>query len=313
VDFSEQLDLFFGEASPATCRVYARLARNADVPADLELAGTLRGPRCEYAQTLSAATPLVDLGRGSTPLAQAILPDPCFWSPELPYLYDARVELRRCGEVLDVVERPFGIRPLGAAGAQFRLCGKPWVLRGAMPAEAPPTDLTPWHTTETALMIEHPGDALCAEASRLGVLMMAVVRRQHAELAELAHELRRLARWPAVGMAVLADAAAAQSIDKSWLRGIAPNLVIGRMIDPAQPAQLQGWEQFVVAPLRHEEPLDRLAQLVTRWRVPIVALQSGESHTGVVEARASCDRLQARLSAIGQLAGYAVAPGRTLK
>src|SRR3954471_17984228 len=95
-DFPESLELFFGDANPAETRVYARCATGSLKAGQQrpQITGILTGPFCEYAQTLAATIPFVDAGPGKSSLAQAIVPDPCFWTPELPYLYRAHLELR---------------------------------------------------------------------------------------------------------------------------------------------------------------------------------------------------------------------------
>src|SRR5690606_21870743 len=111
-----------GQASPAETRVYARLV--GEHPRDVQLSGTLSGPYCEYAHTLPATVRFTDLGPGPMPLAEAIVPDPCFWTPELPYLYQASVEVRREGNEIARLEQTFGFRPLGPRGRRFYYEGK---------------------------------------------------------------------------------------------------------------------------------------------------------------------------------------------
>ena len=82
MDLSD-LDIFYGELTVNRAFVYARLPRPAD-DEGLSLVGQVRGPRCSRAQTLPLTSPLVDLGPGPTLLARALVPDPCFWSPDLP-------------------------------------------------------------------------------------------------------------------------------------------------------------------------------------------------------------------------------------
>jgi hypothetical protein len=96
----DALELFFGEATDAEARVYARLPE--DGPLDgWEISGTLTGPECRFAQTLRATFSFRDLGPGQGLLAEAIATEPCFWAPDLPFLY-------RCS---------VGVQPLGCAAA----------------------------------------------------------------------------------------------------------------------------------------------------------------------------------------------------
>src|SRR6516225_4867325 len=132
MDASGQIPhLFFGEANEAEARVYARLP--SAVPLDgYQLTGRLIGPECCFAKTLPATIPFVDRGPGNGLLTEAIVPDPCFWTPELPFLYRAIVEVcfsrsvvrpvitaerdDRTGEGMTprlLIDRLFGIRRLG--------------------------------------------------------------------------------------------------------------------------------------------------------------------------------------------------------
>ena len=126
-DFSDRLELFFGEAADSLAHVYARL-RGSDSHSQLQLTGTLRGPSCLYAKTLPATFSLADRGAGNSLLAEAILPEPCFWTPEMPQLYQADVQLRQHGEILAQASRSFAIRRLGAQRRKLMFDGKGWVL-----------------------------------------------------------------------------------------------------------------------------------------------------------------------------------------
>src|ERR1700758_3777258 len=127
----DTLELFFGEATDAEARIYARLP--CDKPLDgWQLTGTLTGPECRFANTLPATFEFKDLGPGHDLLAEAIVTEPCFWTPELPFLYRCSVGVPRLdvaggttgkrslpvrgltGAPQSTVDRLFGIRRLGA-------------------------------------------------------------------------------------------------------------------------------------------------------------------------------------------------------
>jgi hypothetical protein len=104
----DALELFFGEATDAEARVYARLPY--DGPLDgWRLTGTLTGPECRFAQTLPATFEFHDLGPGQDLLAEAIVTEPCFWTPDLPFLYRCSVGVPPLGG--------FVARVAGAGGA----------------------------------------------------------------------------------------------------------------------------------------------------------------------------------------------------
>ena len=136
-DSLSDLEVFFGDANNAEARVYARLHASEDSD-DCQMTGRVIGPTCEYATTLSAAIPLTmkrSPASGAAPrppalLAEGVVPDPCFWSTDLPFVYRVEVELRRGTELLATTERLLGIRPLGAFRRRLVFEAKPWVPRG---------------------------------------------------------------------------------------------------------------------------------------------------------------------------------------
>ena len=98
------------------------VAEASDVEARLEvvcrgedpgthLSGRITGPRLEGSRTLPATVKLTSLRRGDAPAAEAVLPDPCFWSPEMPFLYDVAVQLRRGDDVLESTEFTIALHP----------------------------------------------------------------------------------------------------------------------------------------------------------------------------------------------------------
>ena len=90
-----------GDVTDVEAHVFARyLYLRADdvqtaVSGPIVLRGTLRGPYCTQAHTLPAEFKFRDLGPQQAGLAEAIVPDPCMWSPELPHLYQVDVEARQ--------------------------------------------------------------------------------------------------------------------------------------------------------------------------------------------------------------------------
>jgi hypothetical protein len=233
----DALELFFGEATDAEARVYARLPWNG--PLDRwRVTGTLTGPECRYAKTLPATFEFHDLGPGEGLLAEAIVTEPCFWTPELPFLYRCTVELRGAGDAAEgpevyssrsvvmtpheedgsysvassrrsvsstLVERLIGIRRLGAVGCSLYLDGKRWVARGVCLDDSPLTThhspiLAAARESSAVLRVPSPDDAFCLEASRLGVPLFVDLS---VDAAQLLPKIRRLGRWPAVFAIIL--------------------------------------------------------------------------------------------------------------
>jgi hypothetical protein len=299
----DAIELFFGDANPAETRVYARLAGEAMKPG-MRLTGSLAGPFCRYAQTLPATIPLIDLGPGASLLAQAIVPDPCFWSPELPYLYRANVELRLGSESLGTIERTLGIRPLGARGRRFYFEGKPWVLRGVRANYVSQSDLRELHNADAALYIDEPADELCAAASEEGVLIVAEAQIEPAAI-------RRLSRHASVGFVVSAQhsilntqnsihrAQSARSTTsrlEQHLRSLAPNVVFVERCDHAC-ATPTAWAGALLC-----EEFDRLSEAT----LPVIAYRPETAAASIAQRRALCDVLQRDLAGSAEVAGYLV-------
>ena len=174
--------VFYGEANPTLARVYAQIPAEA-IPVGSYLAGTVVGPFCKYSRTLSASVPMIVRNGRDGALLEAIVPDPCFWTPDLPMIY--RVELR-VGESL--VERTLGIRPLGARGRQLLMNGENWVLRGFESFD----DQLPWNEwreTGLACLTQKLTGDLVAAASEHGILTIATSDE--------------FAGWPAVGLVLM--------------------------------------------------------------------------------------------------------------
>ena len=95
---ADAIEISVRDVSDVEGHVFARFVRAGTVESDADdstpitLRGTLRGPYCETAHTLPAEFKFRDLGPQQPGLAEAIVPDPCTWSPELPHVYQADVE-----------------------------------------------------------------------------------------------------------------------------------------------------------------------------------------------------------------------------
>ncbi len=287
---SEQFSIFFGAASDVEARVYAQC--EVENRSGLTLGGTIRGPHCRYAQTLPATVAFRDLGPGPSLLAEAVVPDPCFWTPELPFTYAVEVQLRQGGAVIAQAERLLGVRPLATAGRNLVLQSRRWVVRGVGREQHDRAALAEWRDAGAAMLVADPDDKLCREASLAGVLLVAQLTGN-----ELAAELNRLSRWPAVGIAVLDHGSAAMD------RAAAPrNLLLAERFAADQRIEPSPWAQLMVCEV--DEPAE-LARRVADCPLPVIAFARAPS-TSLSAARAECDELQRRLAPFGDYAGYLV-------
>jgi hypothetical protein len=81
--------------------------------ATTEVRGRFVGPRCALASTVEIAYPLREHSRGNDPsphiILRGIVPEPCLWDPESPFLYRCMVELWQDGELCDQRAVDYGL------------------------------------------------------------------------------------------------------------------------------------------------------------------------------------------------------------
>ena len=311
--------VFFGHASNAEARVYAQWTpafashshaisggpaeESLPTLAEVTLAGTISGPRSKFARTLAATIPFRPLSAGEFPLAEAIVPDPCFWTPESPYTYQVEVVATRGGQVLCQSRQSLGIRPLGTRGKSVFFDGRRWVLRGAGLAGGQEPELLDWREEHLAMVCDDsPPSERLAAASELGVF---VVARVTAEESDPLEKLAALSRWPAVGM-VWIEA----PVDESLLVAQRPrNVMLAQRLecDDCAPAfQPAPWADCLVGDAT-DDPAT-FAASTSHLTLPVIASRrvSVTSGAGPAALRAECERLQADLAPWGDYAGYLV-------
>lgn len=106
---SSNIEIVVGEVSDIEARVVARY-RGPD--SAVWLRGTLRGPFCENSRTLSAEFCFRQLQIEGATEAEAVVPDPCMWSAEMPHLYRVDVEAVQGDTVLTEYHGTVGLRRL---------------------------------------------------------------------------------------------------------------------------------------------------------------------------------------------------------
>lgn len=107
------IEIVTGDVTDMEARVIARLEGATD---GTVLRGTIRGPFCRNSRTLPAEFPFRQLakrGPASAMLeADALVPDPCLWSPELPHVYQIDVEAVCNGGTVAEYHGTIGLRRL---------------------------------------------------------------------------------------------------------------------------------------------------------------------------------------------------------
>ena len=95
-----------------------------------EIRGRLLGPRCLYASTIEIAYPLREVSRGEHIELRAIIPEPSWWDPESPFVYEGMLELLQDGVSCGQAPLRHGIRQIQITSRGLRLNGQQYTLRG---------------------------------------------------------------------------------------------------------------------------------------------------------------------------------------
>jgi hypothetical protein len=261
----EQLLLIFAEKTENHARIFVR-------DADKVPTGTIRGPFSDFAKTLTADFKLKSADSHG---AEALITEPCYWTPQLPMRYELHIE----GES----SVSFGLKRFYCSGRNLTLEGKRIVLRGKECDSPSETDLKLARQHETALMVIDPTDEVCQMASRLGVPLLVRVTSVTA--------IERLAWYPAVYM-VLVTAGQCASLSSQVL-------VTEIVMADKEPT---GLSQAVIIKL---DPNERPPAWAATCDKPVIVIRK-DPEAEIKTARSACDQLQAELAPEFDLAGYFV-------
>jgi hypothetical protein len=282
-----------------------------DSRAVLELAGitpdavptfsaALYGPTCAYARTLpthySAAAPLAS-GPGES-RTEILLPDPCYWTPALPFLYDLDVRWRDPAGKEHQDRRTIGLRRLTARKASLYWEGQRIVLRGARLKALKSEILPEARAAEVALIVPNPSDEHCNRADLHGIPLVADLRESDEEF----ENLLRLANHPSVAL-LLIDGGQIYPCD---LPRLPPGTLLAAAIypddDPAFTAQTPpDWCNVIGVEL---QPGTRPPSWIADCGKPAIAMAAAGTYADFHAARVACDHLQAALAPEFDLAGY---------
>ncbi len=294
----DQLEVFYGDTNECVASVYARLmiATNAT---DYSLNGQIKGPNNAFGQTLSSTTSLSDLGPGLSVLAKASVPDPCFWSPESPALYELAVELRHGGQVVEATSREFGIRMFGRRDRDLFSNSRRWVCRGVL-KRGPQDfdDLSQYRENSMVIVREQPEDSLCKATSRQGVMLVPLLCGDEKQILR---DLKRVARWGSVGMAMIRPSG---TVDGDKLLSTALNILLVEVNTSPEPIKPADWASAIFGFRLAPEACGRQA---TKCHLPVLAFRRYDGSGGAcVDTRRECERLQADLAVHGNFSGYII-------
>ena len=116
-----------------------------------EIRGHFRGPLCVYASTVEVRYPLQPLASGEESFRKrVIIPEPSWWEPATPFLYDGTIELWEDGKLCDGTEVRHGLRVLRRRENRLLLNGRAFHVQGT--CYRPPVARTSSEPTKTALI-----------------------------------------------------------------------------------------------------------------------------------------------------------------
>ena len=96
-----------------------------------EVRGHFRGPVCVYASTVEVRYPLQPLASREEALRRrVIIPEPSWWEPATPFLYNGTIELWEDGKFYDGTEVRHGLRVLRRRENRLLLNGRAFHVQG---------------------------------------------------------------------------------------------------------------------------------------------------------------------------------------
>lgn len=260
--------------------------------------GTVTGPKCRYSRTLPATfqVPPCVCEANVSQMTQAMIPDPCYWTPKLPFLYDCSFDIKLANEQVESISHTLGLKRWEIDGDSFFLERKRFVLRGIVATDESEVDLQKAHEAELAVMVPSPSEAFLQEASGCGVMVIADTRDGDDELTRL---LVGFSWQPAVAIVV----------SPPDTRDATHSHILGTILSASNKAasnlRASDWAKAAIVELETgQKPPNEMQKLGK----PVIAIRRGVEYADLTAARAACDRLQAELAPEFDLAGYFVAP-----
>lgn len=291
-----RIEVFSGQLTTVEARVYARL-RHGSPGSDTAIQGVVRGPRSHLARTLVSEFQFRVRKRGREPLAEAIVPDPSSWTPEMAHCYEVELEATDRGQTVASYNGILGLRRWGVRGANLMLEGRRWVVRAAHRDSVSASSLDDWRRERMAMMVAEAPDSLCEAATIHGVMLLADLSMEAERMSQsdIIEEIHRLTRWPAVLMVIISSATA-WALGPTWTKPESA-VMIERVRESAPVARLP-WVDGHIVDAERIPAIDVVRQDA---RPILVCRQSGMM--SLAEARGTCDELQRKLSPRGY-AGY---------
>jgi glycosyl hydrolase family 2 len=177
------LDAFVAthHADPAGAELRV-VVRPEQITLTTEIKGRLMGPRSAYAQTVEIAYPFREVARTDHVLLRVLIPEPNFWQPKTPLLYEGPLELWQDGERVEQIRLRHGIRTVQLNPHGLRANGKPFFAQCVSVQSFTEEDARRWHAEGINLvMIPARDDSveLLALCDRFGLFVLGRIEEPH--------------------------------------------------------------------------------------------------------------------------------------
>ena len=284
------------QQTEATAHVVLEQSPNAPIRS---LTAKLVGPHCQFARTLPAEFPFSGITKQpGAHVAQVI--DPCYWTPELPFLYKLHLHMQlEDGQKIEQTTQ-IGLTRWESHWRNLRLETQRIVLRGAGTTCPTAETLQSAREARTALLIKEMNQATCDAADALGVVLCLDLRDSddfdYSALADIHFS-------PSIFLALVSSE---QRDDQKICDLLPSHCLIAQCLSTESTIE----ESLDAGPVLAFDlkPGERPPAWVPMASRPVIGIRRGEEYTDLSQARAACDRLQAELAPEFNLAGYFVTP-----
>lgn len=277
--FNEQLEIFTHRAAESEVLVEIRDLSQGRIRS---LQVQLVGPHCERAHTL----PTTFQTSGREPL---LVIDPCYWTPQLPFLYDMELAFELANGTKTTWQHTVGLRRWEIDGRNLLQERKRIVLRGAVTTDFCAEDLPAAVEAEVSLVVCDPSETFLQRASELGVPLVVDLRGHESDLSS---KLVSYAWQPAVALVLL-------DTDPDKPHAIKTACVTHAACGFAKAS----WADVIAIELNKT---DQFPDWAATCEKPVIAIRRQEAYAELSQTRHGCDRLQAELAPQFDLAGYFV-------
>ena len=174
----QQIQITSGRLDPVEAEVLVHVDLE-HATSSMPVRGRLIGPRCPYSSTVEVAYPFEQrFAEEGHRRLRVVIPEPCLWDPETPFLYEGLVELWDAGQRRDQVQIRHGLRRFSLGRHGLRWNGRMLTLRGAVRSSRQPDDALRLHRAGSNLLLVPitAGDSTLWEiADRFGFLVLGQV------------------------------------------------------------------------------------------------------------------------------------------